>query len=450
LRPAQEIWEAALGQLQIQVSRPNYETWLKHTRGIEFQDNTFTIGAPNVFIAEWLKDRLLSLIKKTLAEIIGRNVDAQFIVQAPGQEPPLLGTLQADGGVSTKVREPVKPKLCPKYTFDTFITGESNRLAYAAALEVVENPGNTYNPLFIYGDTGLGKTHLLHAIGQIAKTNGLQALYISAEHFTNEFIIAIRDNNIEGFRHKLRSVNVLLVDDIQFLSGKAQTLECFFHTFNDLYNNNCQIVIASDFAPKAIPSIGKKLRSRLEWGLLVNIQPPNLETRLSILSAKARHLKISNEVLHLLATRFQHNVRELEGALNQVITYSKLSGRNPDLDLTAQALVNIATKGDRQEVIITPKLIIDTVANYYGLTPQALIGKRRDKKTALARQVAMHLMHQENHFRLADIGKALGDRDHTTVLHGCTKIENELNINPQLAASITDIQQAFKSAKASS
>lgn len=453
MRLAQEIWEAALGALQLQVNKPNYDTWLKDTTGISYQDDLFVVGVPNVFIAEWLRNRLHSLIKRTLASITGRNIDVQFAIQAPSQaDTRLAPTWQADGGTSSKLKEPIKaPKLNPRYTFDTFIAGESNRLAYAAALEVAEEPGHSYNPLFIYGDTGVGKTHLLHAIGHVAKAKGLRTICISAEQFTNEFIIAIKNNEVEDFRRKFRSTNVLLVDDIQFLSGKAQTQECVFHTFNDLYADNCQIVVTCDRSPKALPSLQKRLRSRLECGLVTDIQPPDSETRLTILSVKTKQLKvsISPEVLQFLATQFQHNVRELEGALNRVVTYAKLNGTKLDIHLTTQALSDIVEKDNQQEAIFTSKLIMDTVANYYGVTPEALTGKRRDKKTALARQVTMYLLREKNRCGLTEIGRILGGRDHTTILHGYEKIAAEVNINPQLSKSIEEIRQGLRTRKTS-
>ena len=448
MRSAQEIWEAALGELQIQVSKPNYDTWLKDTAGVSYQDDLFVVSVPNVFIAEWLKNRLLSLVKRTLASIIGRNVNVQFLIQTPSQtDTHLAHAWQADGGISSKLKEPIKPpRFNQKYTFDTFITGESNRLAYAAALEVAEKPGHTYNPLFIYGDTGVGKTHLLHAIGHAVKANRLQTLYVSAEQFTNEFVIAIKNKKIEDFHHKFTSASVLLVDDIQFLIGKAQTQECFFHIFNHLYDDNCQIVVTSDRSPRAMSPLGRKLRSRLEWGLIADIQHPDSETCLTILSVKAKQLKvsISPEVLQFLATQFQHNIRELEGALNRIVTYAKLSGTNLDLHLATQALTDIVAKDNRQEAMFTPRLIIETVANYYALTPEALTGKMRDKKTALARQVAMYLLREQNHCRLAEIGKLLGDRDHTTILHGYEKIAAEVKSAPQLSKSIEEIRQELR------
>lgn len=450
---SQKIWEAALGELQLQVNKPNYDTWLKDTTGISYKEDVFVIGVPNVFIAEWLRSRLYSLIKRTLTGITGKTVDVQFAIRPTSPSIHLNPAYQADGGTSSKLKEPTAAtRLNPKYTFDTFVVGEYNRLAYASALEISEEPGRRYNPLFIYGDTGTGKTHLLHAIGHIVKAKGLNILVASAEQFTNQFITALKNNRIDDFHRKFRSTDFLLLDDVQFLSGKAQTQECLVHIFNDLYENNCQIVVTCDRPPKAISSVTKKLRSRLEWGLVADLGLPDLETRLAILKVKAKQLNMSipPEVLRFLATQFQRNIRELEGALNRVLTYSRLSGTKLDLHLTTQALADIMPKDSKQEAILAPKLIMATVANYYGINLEGLIDKRRDKKTALARQVTMYLLREHNHCGLAEIGKILGGRDHTTVLHGYEKITAEIDVNPQLHNSIEEIRQKLRPQKTSS
>jgi chromosomal replication initiator protein len=451
LKSAQEIWEAALGELQLQVSKPNYDTWLKDTTGISYKEDVFVIGVPNVFIAEWLRSRLHSLIKRTLAGITGKTIDIQFAILAPSEAACPAPAYQADGGTSARLKEPATPafRLNSKYTFDSFVVGECNRLAYAAALDVSEDPGNRYNPLFIYGDTGTGKTHLLHAIGHTVKAKGFRILLASAEQFTNQFVIALKNNRIDDFHRKFRSADFLLIDDIQFISGKAQTQECLLHIFNDLYENNYQIIVTSDRPPKAMSSVTKKLRSRLEWGLVADLGPPDLETRLDILKVKAKQLNMSipPEVLRFLATEFQHNIRELEGALNRVLTYSSLGGGKLDVHLTTQALADIIPKGSKQEAMLEPKLIMTTVANYYGINLEWLTDKRRDKKTALARQVTMYLLREHNHYSLAEIGKMLGGRDHTTVLHGCEKITAEIEVNPQLQNSIEELRQSLRPQK---
>lgn len=445
MNSAREIWEAALGELQLQVSKPNYDTWLRETTGVHCQGDVFVVGVPNIFIAEWLTSRLHSLIRRTLTNIMGRVVDVQFVVRPPSQvDAHPVATLQADGGTATKPRGSVSaPRLNPSYTFDTFITGESNRLAYAAALEVTEEPGYRYNPLFIYGDTGTGKTHLLHAIGHAAKDKGHRVLLASAEQFTNQFIIALKTNSIDDFHNKFRSADVLLVDDVQFLSGKGQTQECLLHIFNHLYDNNCQMVITCDRTPRAIASVTKKLKSRLEWGLITYIGAPDFETCLAILELKTKQLNISVplEVLQFLAAHFQHNVRGLEGALNRVTTYAKLSGTEINMEVALQALADTIKQGTHRQVTLKPELIIHTVASHFGIAPETLVGKRRDRKASLARQVAMYLLRERNCFALAQIGEMLGNRDHTTVLHGCEKIASEITTNPHLKKAIDEIRK---------
>ena len=454
MRVARDIWEAALGELQLQISKPNYSTWLENTRGISYDDDLFVVGVPNIFVAEWLQNRLLSLIKRSLASIIGKSVNVQFLVQASMQtDAHPAPAYQADGGTSTRLAEPVKASaLKSKYTFDTFVPGECNRMAYAAALGIAEEPAQAFNPLFIFGDTGVGKTHLLHAIERATRASGFRVFYARAEQFTSQFVLAVKSSKAEEFRHKFRDIDVLLFDDIQFLSGKAQTQECFFHVFNDLYDNGCQIAITCDCPPKALSSMGKRLKSRLEWGLIADIQHPSRETRLAILSMKARWLKmdISQEVLIFLAMQFKHNVRELEGALNRVVNYARLSGTSPDTSLAAQALADIATNEDRKETaILKPKIIINTVARYYDLSPEEIKGKRRDKKTALARQVVMYLLREQNHCRLSEIGDILGGRDHTTILHGCEKISTEIKSDSQLSKSIEEIRHQLNTGRKS-
>lgn len=448
MKSPREIWEAALGELQVQVNKPNFDTWLKDTTGVKYQDETFVIGAPNAFVAEWLESRLNPLIKKTLASITGESVDIQFVVRSPRQQvaQPAACSSQTDGGTSVKTsRQFTSNNLSPRYTFNNFTTGESNRLAYAAALEVAENPGNVYNPLFIYSDTGLGKTHLLLAIGYAAKAAGHRVLYTSAEQLTSAFVLALKNNTTGEFHSRYRNVDVLLIDDFQFLGGKVQTQECFYHIFNDLHENNCQIVATCDCAPKAIYALEKRLRSRMEGGLIADIKPPDTETRLAILRVKAKQLKtsIAPEVLQFVAAQFWHNVRELEGGLNRVVTYAKLSGADLDMKTAMQALSDLVVKESHKAVALTPERILDAVASYYELTPEALEGKRRDRKTALARQMAMYLLREQNHCSLSEIGKILGGRDHTTVLHGCGKIASEASINPQLAKSVEELHEAL-------
>jgi len=429
-RSAQEIWETALGELQLQVTKPNYRTWLEKTSGLSYQDNQFVVSVPNTFVAEYLAQNQRSLIEKTLIGLTHPAIEVRFRVIS-GQE-------------TTATGQTTRPCCNFKYTFDSFVVSNSNRLAYAAALSVAENPGGSYNPLFIYGGVGLGKTHLLHAIYHLAQANNIKVLYVSAEQFTNEFINAIREKSTEEFRNKYRTVDMLLIDDIHFISGKEQTEESFFHTFNELHNANRQIVIASDRPPKSLPHIGDRLCSRFEWGLIADIQPPDFDTRLAILQAKAeqQEVKVALDVLEFIAHRIQQNIRELEGSLNRAIAYAKLFGAILTPELAARAVQDIATK-DAKAASITPNLVMKMVAERFQLTPSDLISRKRDRVTALARQVAMYLLKQTTNRSLAQIGLELGNRDHATVIHACQKIANDMDNDPYLRRKILDIQQGL-------
>lgn len=437
-RSAPEIWEAVLGELQVQVNKSNYRTWLQKTVGLSHIDGKFAVGVPNIFVAEYLDRNQRSLIEKTLINITKNDTKVIFQVNNGYQKSPNgYASEEADSVAHT-----APSMFNPKYTFHSFVPGISNRLAYAAAMGVAENPGHDYNPLFIYGGVGLGKTHLLHAIGNMAQTRQTQALYVSAEQFTNEFVNAIRHKKTEEFRNKYRGVDILLIDDIQFISGKEQTGESFFHTFNELHNANRQIVITSNCAPKAIPQLGGRLCSRFEWGLVTDIQPPDLKTRLDILQSKSEHqpVGISPEVIEFIAQRDQQNIRELEGSLNRVVAYSRLVGAVPTIELAARALEDVASKAVREPVKST-SLILDVVAASFELTLDDLKGSKRDKKTNLARQVAMYLVRQETNSPLAQIGKVFGGRDHSTVLYSCKKTASNSKSDPQLMHKILNLQR---------
>jgi len=442
LEPAKEIWEKALGKLQIQVSKANYTTWLSDSQGLSCQDNTFVVSVPNVFVAEWLSKRLYPLVRKTLVDIMGKDVDVQFVVHNR-EQPRLVGASplarQTDGGTSSKATQ---YRFNPRYTFDNFVVSDCSRLAYAAAVEVAENPGSSYNPLFIHSSTGQGKTHLLHAIGQLTTNNGLQAAYITAEQFANEFVLAVRENQVDKFRSKFRSIHIFLFDDVHFLINKKQTLQCFFHTFNELYNNNRQIVITADCDPKDMNPLSSKLKSRLEGGLVVDIQPPDFETRLNILRAKAEKMMTSEleGVLHIIAEKVRENVRQLEGALVYLTAQAKLSGTK----ITPETINKLLTGTTRKQDI---KLLLRTVADHFNLSTEELISRRRDRKTTLARHVAIYLMREGYNRSLTEIGKELGGRNHATILHGYGKIAGELSTNPNLANQIAEIKEKINSPK---
>jgi chromosomal replication initiator protein len=437
LESAKEIWQSALGKLQIQISKANYTTWLGDSQGLSCHDNVFVVGVPNVFVAEWLSKRLYPLVRKTLVDITGKDVDVRFEIHGPEQ----LGTgplmAQTDGGTSSKAP---RHRFNPRYTFDNFVVSDSNRLAYASAVEVAENPGSSYNPLFIHSTTGQGKTHLLHAIGHLTTNNGLQAAYITAEQFANEFVLAVRENQVDRFRSKFRNIHIFLFDDVHFLIDKKQTLQCFFHTFNELYSNNRQIVITADCAPQNMHPFSSKLKSRLEGGLVVDLQPPDFETRLNILRAKAATIMTSEleGVLHIIAEKVCENVRQLEGALVFLTAQARLSGAEITPETVNKLLTSMTCKQDIKQ-------LLRTVADYFGILPEELTNKKRDKKTALARHVAVYLLREGYNCSLSEIGKELGGRNHATILHGYEKIANELGTNPHLSDQIAEIRERLSS-----
>jgi len=445
VRSAQEIWEAALGELQLQVSKSNYKTWLGKTAGLSFQDNQFIVSVPNAFVAEYLDQNQRSLIEKTLIGITRKNLSVLFQVDGSCQNP-----LMSSGnyGAPVPAQQDGLASFNPKYTFESFVVGNCNRLAYAAALGIAQNPGHSYNPLFIYGRAGLGKTHLLHAIGHVALASDYRVLYVSAEQFTNDFISAIRERDTEKFRKKYRSVNMLLVDDLHFLSGKGQTEESFFHTFDELHNANRQIVITCNCLPKALPLLHDQLRSRLEWGLIADIQPPDTETRLAILQAKAKQKAVDMpvDVLEFMSQRAYQTIRELEGCLNRVIAYAKLTRAPYTLELAARAHEDIASKQPKA-VALTPDLVVEAVASSFQLTPLDLRGRKKDKETALARQVAMYLIRQATKASLTETGQALGGKNPSTVSHACEKVASSIEASSYLHRKILDIQSQMYPAR---
>ena len=442
VRSAQQVWEAALGELQIQVNKPNYRTWLEKTTGLNYQKDQFVIGVPNTFVAEYLDQNQRSLIEKVLTGITHREVQVQFQVDTNQH---LSQSNYGSRGKTSSAQQSSFPLFNPRYTFDSFIVGNSNHLAYAAAMGVAQNPGNSHNPLFIYGGAGLGKTHLLHAIGHTALANSVKVLYVRAEEFTNQLMNAFREKKTEEFRNKYRSVDMLLVDDVQFFSGKTQTEENFFHTFDELHNSNHQIALTSDCPPKAIPLLKERLRSRFEWGLVTDIQAPDFETRLAILQTKAKQkgVNVSADVLELIALQIQQNIRALEGSLNRVIAYAKLIRTTLTPELAARALSDIADN-EPKAAPVTPHLIMEAVVNSFQLTPSDLKSRKRDEATALARQVAMYLIRQETDCSLAEIGRELGGRSPATISYAYQKIANDINNSPALRRKIFEIQQEIQ------
>jgi len=429
-RSAHETWETALGELQVEVNKTNYQTWFKKTTGLSNTDGVFVIGVPNTFVAEYLKRNQCSLIERVLTGILRSNVRLDFRVAGGAQD-------LAPG------KTPL-PLFHPNHTFDSFVVGDSNRLAYAAAAKVAESPGVSYNPLFIHGNSGLGKTHLLHAIANQATGENLNVLCVTAEQYTNELVSSIREKNTEDFRHKYRSLDMLLVDDVQFFGGKEQTEENFFHTFNDLHGANRQIVVTSDRPPQNLPNFKERLRSRLGWGLVADLQAPDYQTRVALLRAKAERdgIDIKGNVLEFIALQIKENVRALEGSLNRVIAYSRLLHETVTPDLAARAIEDIASKQPRLAPV-TPSLILETVAGAFQVTMSDLKGRRRDENTALARQVCMFLLREETDSSLAGIGKELGDRSPATISYAHGKVTESLNNDPHLRRRVFDIRQAL-------
>ena len=440
-RPAVEIWKAALDELQGKVSPANYQTWLKNTVGLTYSDSCFTVGVSSSFVTESLEKRLHPLIEKTLIGITGKPLSVQFQVHLGNGDEELTPPVPSTPSSTNYKQRTGAPKLNRKYTFSSFIVGSSNRLAHAAALGVAENPGNSYNPLFVYSGVGLGKTHLLHAIGWEAIRVRPRVMYVTAEQFTNEFISAIRERRSEDFRDKYRSVDVLLLDDIQFIAGKEQTQEGLFHTFNALHTGNSQIVISCDRPPKSLTLLEDRLRSRFEWGLIVDMQPPDLETRIAILQTKAEEQKTGAppEVLNFIARRIQKNIRELEGALNRVMAYARLTKSPLTVDLATQALADISS--DAHKRTLTPAVIMSVVATFFNIPPETLQGKRRDKPSSQARQIAMYLLREELQCSWTQIGRELGGRDHSTILHGYHKISDEINTDHGLRRDLLEIRE---------
>lgn len=439
---ADQVWPAALGELQLQMTRATFDTWLRDSRLLKYEDGVFVVGVKSGYAKDWLENRLLPTIKRTLARLTGRAVEIKFIVC--GEEPPPKDTVALlNLPLSPEANAALSANLNPRYTFDSFVVGPGNRLAHAASMAVAENPAASYNPLFVYGGVGLGKTHLLHAIGHACLAQGLHVLYVSSEQFTNDLIEAIRAHTTEAFREKYRTADVLLVDDIQFIAGKEATQEEFFHTFNTLHGTGRQIVISSDRPPKALVTLEERLCSRFEWGLLADIQPPDLETRIAILRTKAMTCgaSVPDEILALIANRIQSNIRELEGALNRVVALSQLTDRRLTAEIVESALSNLLPQRSK----MTPEQIVETVAQYFGIEPAALQGGSRCQTVVRPRQIAMYLIREETGASLPQIGAVLGGRDHTTVLHGYTRIAERIEEDADLRREVVALRQRLYS-----
>lgn len=438
---AEQAWQTVLAQLQMDMPRASFDTWVRDTRPVAYENGMLTVGVRNAYARDWLDTRLAATVNKLLIDTLNSKVSVKFIVSQSEDNSSSSDREPAPASIQITPPEP-KPRhvsLNPRYTFDTYVVGSGNRLAHAACQAVADKPARAYNPLFLYGGVGLGKTHLLHAIGNACHASGLNVLYVSSEEFTNDMINAIRSHTTQAFREKYRSADVLLIDDIQFIAGKESTQEEFFHTFNTLHGQDKQIIVSSDRPPKSLVTLEERLRSRFEWGLTADIQAPDLETRLAILRSKAERTgrQISDEILESIAERVQSNIRELEGALNRIIAYADLSGTSLTPDLVEVALADLMpSKND-----IKPNHVVDLVARKFGLTSEKLLGRDRTKEIALPRQIAMYLLREEAKISFPQIGEVLGGRDHSTVMSAYEKIKEQIHADRRLEQDIASIKQ---------
>ena len=406
------------------------------------------ISVPNEFAKDWLESRYAPLIRSSVQSVLGHSVSLRFIIPSPNGSYAKIRLLSMPITSITPTKiESMPNSLNTKYTFDTFVIGNSNRFAHAASLAVAESPAKSYNPLFIYGGVGLGKTHLMHAIGHhvLQRSPNTKVLYVSSEKFTNELIDSIRDENSIEFRNHYRNVDILLIDDIQFLAGKERTQEEFFHTFNALHEANKQIIISSDRPPKEIPTLEDRLRSRFEWGLITDIQAPDLETRIAILRKKAKleNLQVPNEVMVYIADKIHSNIRELEGALIRVMAFASLSSIPINAEVAVEALKDILPANNTKQITI--EIIQQSVAGYYHLSPSEFKAKKRTRAVAFPRQIAMYLSRQLTDSSLPKIGDEFGGRDHTTVMHAHDKISQALRDDPLLEKKINEMIQRIQS-----
>ncbi len=443
----EELWQYILTEMQSKISKPSYDTWLSKTEVKKLKKDTLSVAVPNEFTKNWLDQRYTEVIDTLLFEMTGSKLSVKFEIEDEQEDEELENLEDTE---ETRQAHPTKIQnmLNPKYTFDTFVVGAANRFAHAASLAVAEAPAKSYNPLFIYGGVGLGKTHLMHAIAHYIREYhpDRRVSYLSSEKFTNEFINSIMDNKAENFRNKYRNVDILLVDDIQFLAGKESTQEEFFHTFNTLHEENKQIIISSDRPPREIPTLEERLRSRFEWGLITDISPPDLETRIAILSkkAKAEGLNdISNEVMLYIANQIDTNIRELEGALIRVIAYSSLVNRDIDTQLATEALKDIIPNSRPRKITI--KVVQKFISEKYNVTIDEMLSRKRTKSIAYPRQVAMYITRELTDMSLPKIGQEFGGRDHTTVIHAHKKITESIKQDPEVQAEINSYLEDLKS-----
>jgi chromosomal replication initiator protein len=441
----EEIWQAVLAQIQLMTSPANFATWFKNTRISSFNNGKVTISVPNSFVKEWLQQKYSKTIFKILKNLNSEVKELEYQVEKGGlrifdkREYEIPESSQL---LFKEMEIDKKTSLNPRYTFSNFVVGSFNELAHAAAMAVVKNPGQIYNPLFIYGGVGLGKTHLLQAIGNeiIRENQKKKVKYIPSEKFVSEVILSIKDHQIEKLKSFYQSFDVLIVDDVQFLSGKEKTQEEFFYTFNSLYEKNKQIVLSSDRPPKAIPALTERLRSRFEGGMIADISLPDFETRLAILRKKSeeRGVNFSEEILNYIASNIKKNIRELEGALNILVTYQKLNQKYPDFQTTKQLLKNLISPPNK---ISNLKKIIKAVAEFYDISEKEIISNSRKREYVKPRQIAMYLLREELKASFPFIGRKFGGKDHTTAIHAWKKISKELKNNENLVEELINIRE---------
>ena len=445
-----DLWESLLAKIESKVNRHSFNTWFRPTRLLFETGTTLAVQVPNTHFRDWLTKHYTGVIHESLDELDRHDIEVVFEAQAATGSAEATGSAGPAGDDTrseTETAVPDKrelPPLSAKYTFDTFVVGTSNQFAHAAARAVAESPSRAYNPLFIYGGVGLGKTHLLHAIGHqiLQQGNNVRLVYISAEKFMNDLINAIRYDRILDFRRRLRSIDVLLIDDIQFIAGKERTQEEFFHTFNALYDAQKQIVISSDAPPRAIPTLEERLHSRFEWGLTADIQAPDLETKVAILRKKAdaEQVHIPDNVAIFIASKIKSNVRELEGSLIRLIAYSSLTDRAVNLELAQDVLRDLLPNEDR---IINLDMIQKYVADHYSLKISDLKARNNSKSVALPRQIAMYMAKQLTTASLPDIGKGFGGKHHSTVIHSIRKVKGMMGSDPDFDKLVQGFIESF-------
>ncbi|MCB2214178.1 chromosomal replication initiator protein DnaA [bacterium] len=437
---AEHAWQATLGQLQLEMSKASFDTWVSSSEFLSYDEETqcFQIGVKNAYAKDWLEDRLSSTMTRLLSGMMGCPVTMKVKVWSAQSAPPRSPEEPVQTTPQTETQQQ-DSNINPRYRFENFVVGSDNRLAHAACLAVAESPARAYNPLFLYGGVGLGKTHLLHAIGNACQPAGLNVLYVSSEEFTNDLINAIRTHTTPAFREKYRQVDVLLIDDIQFIAGKESTQEEFFHTFNTLHGQNKQLVISSDRSPKSLVTLEERMLSRFEWGLTADIQPPDVETRLAILRTKAERAgrNVPDAILEFIARQVQSNIRELEGALNRVLAYSDLSGIPLTLDLAQNALIDFLPQG----ADLQPDDVLDAVSQAFGVSQDRILGRERTREVALPRQVAMYLLREEGGVSLPRIGDFIGGRDHTTVIYACDKVSDLMETDDRVRRQVLQIRE---------